>query len=101
MKEREIKLNILTASLFIRNKFQNLGLGTLAMDILERIAVDRYNAKWITLDTSAHQNFTSEDGELHERFDTEGRSIAWYRSRGYERYRVSCSIGSGGQKERA
>ena len=66
-----------------------MGLGSLAMDILEHLAVREYGAKWIALDTWAHGRRYTETGELVEQFEEVGRSIAWYQRRGYQIYRVS------------
>jgi hypothetical protein len=60
------------------------------MDLLEEVAVQRYRAKWITLDTAAHlvtrDKVTNTDVED---FNQSNPNIAWYAGRGYARYRVS------------
>lgn len=63
------------------------------MDLLERIAIETYGAKAITLDTTAHHCDWVED-DLRGRWTKEdfkrpGKSVGWYKRRGYEQYRVS------------
>lgn len=56
------------------------------MEILEREAVERYDAQWITLDTAAYDG-EDRNGYWYEDFNKPGRTIAWYQQRGYERYK--------------
>jgi len=58
------------------------------MDILEHVALTRFHAKWITLDTGAHPLEIRADGQQYEVRDQVGSSIGWYQSRGYRIYRV-------------
>lgn len=60
------------------------------MDILERVAVQEYGAKSVTLDTTAYRMDPSPDGTYRIEDKTRpGRTIAWYASRGYTQFRVS------------
>lgn len=58
------------------------------MDLLERVAVEQYNAAWITLDTAAYWTVMDPDGFAIEDKTREGRTVAWYRARGYEQFKV-------------
>jgi hypothetical protein len=58
------------------------------MDLLERVAIDEYNANTITLDTAAYR-CTTMDGDLFEDKTMPNRTIAWYKGRGYEEFKVS------------
>jgi hypothetical protein len=61
------------------------------MDILERVAVERFGAKTITLDTAAYYYELSEDGSKYIADVTRpSRSATWYTLRGYQPFRV-CS----------
>ena len=64
------------ASLYILKQHQGRGFGGQAMDLLERVAVEQYNAAWIP------------DGFAIEDKTREGRTVAWYRARGYEQFKV-------------
>ncbi|KAK8870127.1 hypothetical protein IAR55_000697 [Kwoniella newhampshirensis] len=75
-------------SLFIREKYQGTGLGTKAMDLLENAAVEQYHAKWITLDTTAYRSEVALHGrEASEDPTRPGKSVAWYKARGYAQYK--------------
>jgi hypothetical protein len=59
------------------------------MDILERVAVERFHAKTITLDTVAYHVECSPDGTRYEEdFLRPGKSLPFYYRRGYKQYRV-------------
>lgn len=60
------------------------------MDILERIAVERFDADVLTLDTTAY--WTDSSPARIEDPTRPGRTTAWYRARGYEQFRVSWNI---------
>ncbi|WVW83492.1 hypothetical protein I302_105513 [Kwoniella bestiolae CBS 10118] len=75
------------SSLFIRKAYQAGGLGTKAIDLLEKAAVEVYGAKVITLDTTAYFTYVDEEGWLVEDFNRRGRAVAWYEKRGYREYR--------------
>lgn len=76
------------ASLYILKQHQGRGFGGQAMDLLERVAVEQYNAAWITLDTAAYWTVMDPDGFAIEDKTREGRTVAWYRARGYEQFKV-------------
>ena len=75
------------ASLFIRRQYQGLGYGSEAMDLLERVARDKFGARWVTLDTQAHR-IDRLDGFAVEDPTRPGHSLGWYRKRGYEEFQV-------------
>jgi GNAT superfamily N-acetyltransferase len=78
---------LMVASLYIRDQYQGRGYGKLAMDLLERVAAERYNAEWITLDTTAY--LTTREGKYVVEDKTRpGRTIAWYEARGYRQFKV-------------
>ena len=77
----------LIASLFIRHAHQRQGLGGKAMDLLERVAVDKYKAEWVTVDTCPYHP-TQEGIYIIEDKTRPNPNIAWYRSRGYEEFKV-------------
>ncbi|KAL7424241.1 hypothetical protein Q5752_001827 [Cryptotrichosporon argae] len=75
------------SALFISKKYQGLGYGGRALDLLERGAVDLFGARVFTLDTSAHDRVVSADGaEYDEDTSVESRNVGWYKRRGYEVY---------------
>jgi GNAT superfamily N-acetyltransferase len=80
-----------TASLFITPTYQNLGLGKLCLDLLENLAIDQFNAKWLTLDTRVHGPI---DGLVEGRDDekTESSTLRWYKRRGYEEFLVCRAV---------
>jgi hypothetical protein len=57
------------------------------MALLERVAVNNYNAEWITLDTAAY-HVTHDGIYCNEDASRPNRVIAWYRARGYEEFKV-------------
>ncbi|WVR08218.1 hypothetical protein IAU60_005265 [Kwoniella sp. DSM 27419] len=76
------------ASLYIRNEYQRLSLGTKALSLLEKVAVEKYAAKWCTLDTLAHH--TSRDATNAysiEHFDQPNKLLKWYGDKGYAQYK--------------
>ncbi|WVF69408.1 hypothetical protein IAT40_004185 [Kwoniella sp. CBS 6097] len=75
------------ASLFVRHKFQGNGFGSKAMSLLEREAVEKYAAEWITLDTVAYYCDQADDGLFVEDTTRPGKTIGWYRSRGYVEFK--------------
>jgi hypothetical protein len=59
------------------------------MDILERVAVERFHAKTVTLDTVAYHVKPASDGiHLAEDRSRPGKSLPFYQRRGYRQYRV-------------
>lgn len=81
-----------TGSLFISKSFQGLGIGRLAMDLLEKLAVDLFQARVITLDTAAYEVVRTTDGPEWawvELAGQESRNSLWYKKRGFEAYGVS------------
>lgn len=76
------------AALFIQHQYHRLGLGNLALDLLEQVAAERYNARFVTLDTMSWDYQPREDGVYMEVVGTESRNMRWYRRRGYEVYKV-------------
>lgn len=59
------------------------------MDILERVAMDTFGAKAVTLDTCAYYTVYSEDlSTAVEHIGRLGKSVGWYQRRGYEQYKV-------------
>jgi hypothetical protein len=78
------------ASLFIRHQYQGLQFGTQALRILEQVAVERYGAVSVTLDTTAYLVTRSPCGTHHvEDFSKPNRTVAWYAAKGYSQFRVS------------
>ncbi|WWC69762.1 uncharacterized protein I206_103705 [Kwoniella pini CBS 10737] len=75
------------SSLFIRKAYQASGLGSRAVDILEKVAIEIYNAKTLTLDTTAYHTYIDEDGWLIEDTERQGKNWSWYERRGYREYR--------------
>jgi hypothetical protein len=68
------------------------------MELLERAAKIEYGAKWITLDTVAYfcewvEGENGGQGWFEEHIGRVGKTVGWYKRRGYEEYRVS-SAGS-------
>ena len=80
------------ASLFIRNKYQRLGFGAAAMDLLEDVARDVYGAHYVTLDTTRYHNEQGPHGTFFEDWTRDSHKVAWYKSRGYTEFRVSATI---------
>jgi GNAT superfamily N-acetyltransferase len=79
------------ASLFITPAYQNLGLGKLCLDLLEKLAIDEFNAKWLTLDTRVHGSVGGvPEGRDDDR--VEATTLAWYRRRGYEEFLVGPGV---------
>jgi len=54
------------------------------LDLLEKIAIDEFDAKWLTLDTRVYGPPDGPDDH-----SVEGTTLAWYRRRGYEEFLVS------------
>lgn len=78
--------------LFIREKFQGLGYGKTAMDMMERLAVDLYGAKHITLDTASYFCYKDPTDTYYIEDKTRrGRTCYWYEAQGYEAIRVGFS----------
>ncbi|WWD01749.1 hypothetical protein V866_008695 [Kwoniella sp. B9012] len=83
-RERRI---VYLSSLFIRKAYQANGLGTKAIDLMEKAAIEEYGAKVITLDTTAYHTYVDEEGYAVEDFNQRGRAVRWYEKRGYTEYR--------------
>jgi hypothetical protein len=61
--------------------------------LLENVAISKFNAKTLTLDTQAYEAMPTADGKsLLDNMEKPGRSIAWYEKMGYEVFRVSIAI---------
>ncbi|ORY34592.1 hypothetical protein BCR39DRAFT_513539 [Naematelia encephala] len=76
------------ASLFILKKYQKFGYGRLALNFLEKLAVDLYGAKVITLDTAAYECTWSEDGKIAtDNIGEESNNSKMYKRRGYVQYK--------------
>ncbi|WWD19939.1 hypothetical protein CI109_104411 [Kwoniella shandongensis] len=76
------------AALFIRHKYQGQGFGSKAIQILESVAVDKYDAQWVTLDTTAYHCEFSPDGLTGtEDFSRPGKNVAWYNKNGYVKFK--------------
>jgi len=92
MKERQVGQYSFSASLFIPVKFQGSGTGTKALQLLERVSVERFGAKVVTLDTLAYVIIESECKTYHlEDTNVPSRNVGWYGRKGYRKFRVSCS----------
>lgn len=80
------------ASLFIDTSFQRLGLGRLAIGLLEELAVELFHAKVLTLDTTAYHVARSgeyPDWKYVEVVSQPSNNSLWYKKLGYEPYGVS------------
>jgi hypothetical protein len=80
------------ASLFIDTSFQRLGLGRLAIGLLEELAVELFHAKVLTLDTTAYHVARSgefPDWKYVEVVSQPSNNSLWYKKLGYEAYGVS------------
>lgn len=83
-------------SLFIYNRFQSLSLGSLAFNSLETLALTRYSAKTLTLDTMPNEMSLGEVDKatgktINKRpvHGTEQKAFRWYLRKGYRENRVS------------
>lgn len=86
------------AGLFIQHKYQGLGIGSAALSLLERVAVEQYGAEKVTLDTAAYFTSKSPDGPHYlEDPNRPGRTVAWYTAKGYSQFRVSTGSVVAGQ----
>ena len=79
--------------MFISKAYQGLGLGSAAVDLLERIAVEEYAAKALLIHTGAYVCHWMGDHWVEET-GVVARNVKWYQSRGYEPYGVSRPDGS-------
>lgn len=80
------------ASLFIDTPFQRLGLGRLAIGLLEELAAELFHAKVLTLDTTAYHVARSgdyPDWKYVEVVSQPSNNSLWYKKLGYEPYGVS------------
>lgn len=80
------------AALFIRQIYQGRSFGARALEILEHVAVERYGAVKVTLDTAAYTTSLHALGHRIEHFDKSNRTIAWYEAKGYRQFRVGPEI---------
>jgi hypothetical protein len=86
------------AALFIDTSFQRLGLGSLALRLLEQLAVDLFDARVVTLDAAAYHIARSgefPDWKYVEMAPQESSNSLWYKKLGYEPYGVSKNLNSG------
>lgn len=66
-----------------------MGLGTKAFKLLEEMAADQYNAKYLTLDTAAYTTEPSPDGYFIEDESKRSENAKMYERRGYRQFGVS------------
>ncbi|GFZ51988.1 hypothetical protein JCM24511_09759 [Saitozyma sp. JCM 24511] len=77
------------SSLFIDTSFQRLGLGRLAIGLLEELAAELFHAKVLTLDTTAYHVARSgdyPDWKYVEVVSQPSNNSLWYKKLGYEPY---------------
>lgn len=78
----------IAASLFIRHKYQGTGIGSLALDLLEKAAVEEFGAEYLTLDTTRYHTYLGSDGQFVQDKSKDGKALGWYFTRGYKEYKV-------------
>lgn len=74
------------------DRYESTTTGTKALQLLERVSVERFGAKVVTLDTLAYVIIESECKTYHlEDTNVPSRNVGWYGRKGYAKFRVSCN----------